>query len=316
MPEMNPRWTAADLPDLDGATVLITGANSGLGLESARALAAHGAQVLMAGRNPQKLSQAASTVTGGPRPVTVQLDLADLGSVRRGAQEVTDRVGRLDVLMNNAGVMAPPLLRTKDGFESQIGVNHLGHFALTGLLLPLLRQARVVTVSSTAHRMGSVNVDDLNYEHRSYSSWPAYGQSKVANLLFTAELDRRARAAGWELVAVAAHPGYAATNLQTSGPWYAQNPVGRLASQGMNLLLGQSAEHGAWPQLYAAAGPDVEGDDFFGPSGWRGLRGHPARSSRSAAAGDTQVAGALWEVSQALTGVVYDFSRPTGESLS
>lgn len=304
------KWTDADIPELDGTVVVITGANSGLGLESAKALAAHGAQVIMAGRNPLKLSDAAAQVTGGPRPRTVALDLADLASVRRAAGELLEGTERIDVLMNNAGVMAPPLQRTKDGFESQIGVNHLGHFALTGLLLPRLRHegARVVNTSSAAHYMGAIDVADLNYEQRRYSSWPAYGQSKLANLLFTSELDRQAREAGWDLTAVAAHPGYAATNLQTSGPWYAQNPLGRAMSKGMNLVLAQSAKAGAWPQLYAAVAPGVVGDEYYGPDGFRGVRGNPALSQRSDAARDGETARQLWELSEELTGVVYDWS--------
>jgi len=296
--------------DVDGLIVLITGANSGLGLASAKALAANGAQVVMAGRNPLRLAQAAATVRGlasGPDPQTLRLDLADLSSVRSAAEEARGLVPRIDVLMNNAGVMAPPLQRTKDGFESQIGTNHLGHFALTGLLLPMLHHAgaRVVTVSSAAHAAGRVDPDDLNYEHRRYSSWPAYGQSKAANLLFSAELDRRARAAGWDLLAVAAHPGYAATNLQVSGPWYAQNPIGRGLSLAMNAVLGQSAEAGAWPQLYAAVGSGVRGDDYVGPGGMRELRGHPKLVGRTSHASDAQLAARLWEVSEQLTGVVY-----------
>ncbi len=306
---MTDNWTSDDITGVDGATVLITGANSGLGLETAKALAGHGAQVVMAGRNPQKLARAAAAVEG-VRPATLQLDLADLSSVRTAAAEVAQLVPQLDVLINNAGVMATPFERTADGFERQIGTNHLGHFALTGLLLPLLHHdhARVVNVSSAAHRMGDIDPDDLNYDRRGYSSWPAYGQSKLANLLFTAELDRRAQAAGWDLVAAAAHPGYAATNLQTSGPWYARNPIGKAASRVMNLILAQSAEAGARPQLYAAVGSDVVGNDYFGPDGFRESRGHPVRVGRRSEASDPDLAARLWNASEALTGVVYDWS--------
>ena len=302
------RWTADDIGDLTGTTVVITGANSGLGLTSAEALAEHGATVIMAGRNPLKLSEAAASV-GGPATSTVRLDLADLESVRRAADEIAEQADRIDVLMNNAGVMAPPLSRTKDGFELQIGTNHLGHFALTGLLLPLLHHeaARVVNVSSTAHTMGAMDLDDLNYEQRKYSAWSAYGQSKLANLLFTAELDRRAAAAGWDLLATAAHPGYAATNLQFSGPGYAQNPIGKGLSWLGNLVLAQSAEAGAWPQLYAAVAP-VQGDDYIGPTGFRGMRGHPGQADRTGAARDEDTARQLWELSEELTGVTYDWS--------
>jgi NAD(P)-dependent dehydrogenase (short-subunit alcohol dehydrogenase family) len=301
-------WTADDIGDLTGTTALITGANSGLGLESAKALAGHGAQVILAGRDPGRLADAAQQVAG--TPLTLRMDLADLSSVRQAAAEVSDMVQRLDILMNNAGVMATPYEQTADGFERQIGTNHLGHFALTGLLLPLLHHegARVVNVSSGAHRMGSLDPEDLHYEQRDYSSWPAYGQSKLANLLFTAELDRRARAAGWDLLAVAAHPGYAATNLQTSGPWYARNPIGKGFSKAMNLVLAQSAAAGAWPQLYAAVGGDVAGNEYFGPRGRQEMKGNPTRVGRRAEAEDEALAARLWEVSEEQTGVVYDFS--------
>lgn len=306
------KWTSENIGDLAGTTVLITGANSGLGLESARALAAHGASVIMAGRNPGKLEAAAedvlATATG---PVsTVALDLADLRSVRAAADQVAAEQEQLDVLMNNAGVMAPPLSLTVDGFESQIGTNHLGHFALTGLLLPLLHHdgARVVTVSSTAHRMGDVVPDDLNYGARKYSSWSAYGQSKLANLLFAAELDRRAKAAGWDLVSAAAHPGYSATNLQFSGPKMAHNPIGKLFTDIGNRVMGQSAAAGAWPQLYAATGPDVRGNDYFGPDSFRETRGNPKRVGRRSEAKDPELARQLWDVSETLTGVTYDWS--------
>jgi NAD(P)-dependent dehydrogenase (short-subunit alcohol dehydrogenase family) len=305
---MTKTWTADDIGDLTGTTALITGANSGLGLESAKALAAHGAQVVLAGRDPGRLADAAQQVAGSP--LTLHLDLADLSSVRKAAAEVSGMVERIDILMNNAGVMATPYETTVDGFERQIGTNHLGHFALTGLLLPLLHHegARVVNVSSGAHRMGSLDPEDLHYKQRDYSSWPAYGQSKLANLLFTAELDRRAQGAGWDLVAVAAHPGYAATNLQTSGPWYARNPLGKGFSKALNLVLAQSASAGAWPQLYAAVGEDVAGNDYFGPRGRQEMRGNPTRVGRRAEADDEALAVRLWEVSEEQTGVVYDWS--------
>ena len=305
---IDPRWTSDDIPDLTGRTVLITGANSGLGLASAQVLAARGAQVILAGRNPMKLEQASGSVSGGPRPVLVRLDLSDLSSVRRAAEEVSAAAPKLDVLMNNAGVMAPPLARTADGFESQIGTNHLGHFALTGLLLPLLREARVVTVSSGAHRMGRLDLDDLNYERRRYEAWSAYGQSKLANLLFAAELDRRARGAGWALTSVAAHPGFTATNLQFAGPRIAHNPVGRSLMWATNKVVAQDVRSGVWPQLYAAVGPEVSGGDYFGPTGISELRGHPGLAGRSSQARDASMAAGLWELSQELTGVSFDWS--------
>ena len=308
------RWTDSDLPSLDGRTYVITGATSGLGLETAAALAAHDARVVLTGRDPARLDRALAVTRGvatGPDPVAVPLDLADLGSVREAAARIGEEIGDIDVLINNAGVMAPPRGETKDGFELQIGTNHLGHFALTGLLLPFLptddpeRDARVVTVASGAHRMGSCDPTDLNYERRTYRPWQAYGQSKLANLLFTRELDRRARESGAALTAAAAHPGYAATNLQFAGPAMAQNRVGQLLTQGMNTVLGQSARAGSWPTLYAATQPDVHGGDYIGPGGWFEMRGHPEKVEPNSAACDDANAGALWEASEELTGVEY-----------
>lgn len=230
-------------------------------------------------------------------------------------------VDTLDVLINNAGIMAPPLGRTVDGFETQIGTNHLGHFALTGLLLPKMPVAgpnadsRVVNVSSAAHKMGKMDLDDLNYEHRKYSSWPAYGQSKLANLLFTADLDRRAQQAGWTLKSVAAHPGFSSTNLQFAGPSMAHNPVGKQMTRLMNAVMGQSAESGARPQLYAATMPDVRSGEYYGPKDFFETRGAPKRVGRTAAAKDQATAAGLWELSEELTGVHYDLaSRPNSST--
>jgi protochlorophyllide reductase len=299
-----PRWNVADAPAMSGRTVLVTGATSGLGLETGAALAGRGARVLVAGRDEARTAAAVERVgaaaADGGSAEPVRLDLASMASVRAAVADVAGRVPALDVLVNNAGVMAPPFGRTEDGFETQIGTNHLGHFALTAGLLPLLLAApdpRVVNVSSAAHRMGSVQPDDLHYEHRSYSPWPAYGASKLANLLFTSELQRRARSVGASLVVAAAHPGYAATNLQHAGPAYAQNVVGRALTNVANALLGQSAADGALPQLYAATMPDVRGDEYFGPDSWRESRGGPTRVGRSQAARDEQTARELWDVS-------------------
>lgn len=307
-------WNITDIPDQSGLTVLITGATSGLGLEAAKALAAAGAEVILAGRSPERLQTAQAQIPQRTRSLT--LDLADLDSVRAAAE----RVDHLDVLMNNAGVMAPPFGRTADGFETQIGTNHLGHFALTGLLLPKMPvtspHSRVVTVSSGAHRMGSIDLDDLNYDHRRYSPWPAYGQSKLANLLFAAELDRRASLAGWRLRSAAAHPGFASTNLQFAGPAIAHNPIGRLLTKLMNAVMAQSAESGARPQLYAATMPDVQGGDYYGPDGLLESRGAPKRVGRSGAAQDEKTAAQLWDLSEELTGVTYSFatSRPNSST--
>lgn len=296
------RWTTDDLPDQTGRTVLVTGANSGLGLRSSQALAAKGARVLLACRNPDRAARALAAVGAvatGPAPETVALDLADLDSVSTAADDVDRRVERLDVLMNNAGIMAPPPGTTAQGHELQLGTNHLGHFALTGLLLPgLLRAAapRVVTTSSLVHRIGKMRWDDLQSERR-YQRWLAYGQSKLANLLFMRELDRRARAAGSPLVSAAAHPGWAATHLQ-SGPG-----AGKKLSALGNHLLAQSDAMGALPQLYAATMPDVTGGDYFGPDGLFERAGHPKRVGCTPAARSDEDARRLWDVSITLTGV-------------
>ena len=308
---MTSPWTAGDIPDQTGRTVLITGANSGLGLRSAQALAGKGARVLMGCRNETKAKAALDEVRAvatGAEPEVVRMDLADLASVRTAAEEVGGVVERLDVLMNNAGVMAVPFARTVDGFEMQFGTNHLGHFALTGLLLPVLGRAqspRIVTTSSTAHRMGRMRWDDLNWKQGRYMKWPAYGQSKLANLLFTFELDRRARAAGSDVVVVAAHPGYASTHLQATSS--GANKLKALFFEAGNRLLAQSDAMGALPQLYAATMPDVVGGEYFGPDGRFESRGFPHRVGTTSAARDGESARRLWEASEALTGVSYQW---------
>jgi NAD(P)-dependent dehydrogenase (short-subunit alcohol dehydrogenase family) len=307
------RWTSADIPHQTGRIVLVTGANSGLGLRTAEALAAKGASVLMGCRDATRGEAARSEVAAGatgPSPEVVPLDLADLGSVRDAAQSVADTVERLDVLVNNAGVMAMPLRHTADGFELQFGTNHLGHYALTGLLLPALRRAdgpRVVTVSSNLHRMGRNDWSDPNWERRRYLRWPAYGQSKLANLLFTRELARRAHEAGSSLVAVAAHPGNSATHLlATSTDASGYRLVGQVMNWG-NRLIAQPDSAGALPQLYAATMPDVIPGEYFGPDGLFQLRGHPTRVGSSPAAQDDEAARRLWQLSEELTGIKYAF---------
>ena len=310
------RWTAADMPDQNGRTVLVTGANSGLGLRTAEALADKGAHVLMGCRDAAR-GEAAQALVGaiatGPAPGLVPLDLADLGSVREAAQVVAGAVDRLDVLVNNAAVMAMPLRRTVDGFELQFATNHLGHFALTGLLLPVLLRTtapRVVTVSSNMHRVGRNDWSDPNWENHRYLKWQAYGQTKLANLLFTRELARRAAAAGSALVAVAAHPGHAATHLvPTSTEASPQRLVGRVIDSG-NRLVAQPDSAGALPQLYAATMPDVIPGEYFGPDGFFELRGHPTRVGSSTAARDDRAARRLWELSEDLTGVTYAWGTP------
>jgi NAD(P)-dependent dehydrogenase (short-subunit alcohol dehydrogenase family) len=300
------KWTAADIPDQHGRVAIVTGANSGLGAAIARDLARAGATVIMAVRNPEKGERAASEVRSQVPDAALELrelDLSDLSSVRAFASQ---HRGRLDVLVNNAGIMAPPRRETKDGFESQFGTNHLGHFALTGQLLPRLLEApepRVVTQSSGAHRIGRINFDDLQGERR-YINWLAYGQSKLANLMFALELQRRANAAGGALRSMAAHPGYARTNLQfASPPWYEQ-----LVMRITNPLIGQSADMGALPALYAATVPDLPGGTFVGPDGFMEQRGHPKVVKGAGRAYDEEAQRRLWEVSEELTGVRYDFA--------
>ncbi|WP_405179472.1 oxidoreductase [Nocardia sp. NBC_01377] len=288
------RWDASNIPDQTGRTFIVTGANSGLGAVAARALAGAGAEVVLACRNVDKGAAVAAAI--GPRARVARLDLADLASVR----EFASSVDAADVLINNAGVMAVPLARTADGFESQLGTNHLGHFALTGLLLDRISD-RVVTVSSGAHAMGRIDFGDLNWERRKYQRWNAYGQAKLANLLFAYELQRRLTAAGSSKLSVAAHPGYAATELQS----HTESFFDPLMSVG-NRLFAQSAEMGALPELYAATA-SVEPGAYYGPSSLGGLRGYPGRSGSSKASKDERVAAELWEVSEKLTGVAFPF---------
>jgi NAD(P)-dependent dehydrogenase (short-subunit alcohol dehydrogenase family) len=288
-----PNWTAADITDQTGRTVVVTGANSGIGAATARALARAGANVVLACRDTAKGSAAAATMPGDVE--VRRLDLADLASVRAFA----DDVDRLDVLINNAGVMALPQGKTADGFERQFGTNHLGHFALTGLLLPKIAE-RVVTLSSSAHRAGRIDFDDVNFERRRYGRWTAYSQSKLANLLFAHELQRRLAATSSPVRSVAAHPGYASTELQSHTESYQD----RVMSLG-NRLIGQSADMGALPSLYAATVGEVRGGEFIGPGALFGLRGHPKVVGSSRASRDPVAAAELWTLSERLTGVRY-----------
>ena len=287
-------WSTSDLPDLTGRTAIVTGANSGIGRAAARALSGAGARVVLAVRDTGKGRTAAAGMPGAPE--VRALDLADLASVHAFADGWE---GDVDLLINNAGVMVPPLSRTAQGFELQFGTNHLGHFALTNLLLEHVT-GRVVTVSSTGHRWGSIDFDDLQWERKAYKASRAYGQSKLANLLFTSELQRRLTAAGSPVLATAAHPGYAATNLQ----FHSGRRVLDLISVAGNRLLAQDEAGGALPTLYAATA-DVPGDSFAGPGGFMQQRGAPKLVGRSDAARDAAVARRLWDVSEALTGVSF-----------
>jgi len=272
----------------------VTGANSGIGRVAARELAAKGAHVVLAVRNLDKGEAAAATMNGDTE--VRKLDLASLASVREFASAWD---GDIDLLINNAGVMVPPLGRTADGFETQFGTNHLGHFALTNLLLEHVT-GRVVVVASGAHRFGAIDFDDLQWERKPYKAWRAYGQSKLANLLFTAELQRRLTAAGSPVLATAAHPGYAATNLQfhSGRGWFDRLNVVS------NRLIAQDDNGGALPTLYAAVA-DVPGNSYAGPSGFMELRGAPKLVTRTSAAEDMDVARRLWDVSEQLTGVSF-----------
>ncbi|WP_284012760.1 oxidoreductase [Halobaculum litoreum] len=307
-------WTAADLPDMDGERVVVTGANSGIGKEATRAFARAGAEVTLACRSVERgeaaaagIERAESGVSGDDLTVA-ELDLADLSSVRAFADERDDPI---DVLCNNAGVMAIPRTETVDGFETQFGVNHLGHFALTGLLLDDLvaadGESRVVTQSSRAHERGEIDFDDLHHE-RAYGKWEAYGQSKLANVLFGYELQRRLDGHGVDgVTSVVCHPGWAATNLQRRGPEAEGSQFRALAMRAANAVFAQSAAAGAWPLLYAATAPGVAGGDYVGPGGLFDMRGHPERqrsSDRSYREGDAE---RLWNVSEELTGVTYEF---------
>jgi NAD(P)-dependent dehydrogenase (short-subunit alcohol dehydrogenase family) len=273
-------------------TVVITGSNSGIGLGAARLMAADGWHVVMAVRNTAKGEEAAASIDGSTE--VRALDLADLASVREFADGWT---GELDVLINNAGVMALPKTRTADGFEMQIGTNHLGHFALTNLLLPHITD-RVVTVASAAHRFGRIDLDDLNFERRRYERWTAYGQSKLANLLFTLELQRRLDEAGSPVRATAAHPGWASTGLQGHTGNILQHAVMKIG----NVVLAQNGDDGARPTVYAAT-EDIPGNSYVGPDGFQEFRGKPKLVGRTSAARDEEKARALWELSEELTGV-------------
>jgi NAD(P)-dependent dehydrogenase (short-subunit alcohol dehydrogenase family) len=299
------KWTAQDIPDQTGRRVIVTGANSGLGYNVSLELARRGSRVILACRDQGRGQAALDKLLGEVPDADAELrtlDLASLASVRAFADGVDEAV---DLLVNNAGVMAGPHRTTADGFELQLGTNHLGHFALTGLLLERLLAAeapRVVSVSSGAHRMGKMNFDDLQSEGR-YWRWGAYGQSKLSNLLFMRELGRRAAEADTPLVSVAAHPGYSATNLQTTG-----NRIDDLVMKVSNLVIAQSDAMGALPLLYAAT-EDLASGAYVGPDGVGEQRGHPKLVGMSGRAKDDEDARRLWEVSEQLTGVTYDFAR-------
>ena len=295
----NVTWTPEQIPSLNGKTILVTGANSGLGLESARLLASRGAEVIMACRNQAKGQQALEEIKEefpDARLVLMALDLADQQSVKDFAEAFKSRYSHLDILINNAGVMAPPLSRTKDGFEMQFGTNHLGHFALTGLLLDALEKAdapRIVTVSSVAHKLGRIYFDNLNAEN-GYFRWTYYGQSKLANLIFSRELHRRLREKGSKISAIAVHPGYSDTNLQ-SGTAFAV----------FNRFFAQPQRMGCYPSVFAATSSDAHSGEYYGPNGFMEMAGYPAAAQMRKLARNEEVAQRLWQVSEKLTGIHY-----------
>lgn len=298
-------WTHTEIEDQRGKTVIITGSNSGTGLAAAREMALRNAKVIMAVRNEQKGKEAASKIRAEFPFADIEvmkLDLSSLKSVRSFAAAFLSKHSRLDLLLNNAGVMVPPYSKTEDGFELQFGTNHLGHFALTGLLMEALINtagSRIVTMSSMAHRAGKVNFDDLHRE-KNYNKMETYGQSKVANLLFTYELQRRLHHAGMSTIAVAAHPGWSATNLGKHN---------KLMDIFMPMF-GQSPLRGAWPMLYAATANEVKGGDYFGPNGFMEIKGHPKKVGSSLHSQDKKIARQLWETSVKLTGVDYHTLEP------
>lgn len=299
---MTAKWTDADMPDLVGRVAIVTGANRGIGYATARALAGKGATVILACRDREKGQAAVRQISrgyAGSKASVGQLDLADLASVRRFAGEFNRQHERLDILINNAGIMRTPFGRTADGFELQLATNHLGHFALTGLLLEhIIRtpKARVVTVTSWGHHFGEIDFDNLNAE-KGYDAGAAYAQSKLANVLFTYELQRRFERAGIDAIAAVVHPGATKTDLPIH--W----PMVRI----LTPLIGQAPEMGALPTLYAATAPDVRGGDYYGPRNWGGLKGPPKKLRSSHGSYDMEVAAKLWAVSEELTGVRYQW---------
>ncbi|QCC58571.1 oxidoreductase [Natrinema thermotolerans] len=310
-------WTADDIPDQSGRTIVITGANSGIGLEATRELARNGATVIMACRSTERGADAADDIRGEIPGADLRVEACDLGDLA----SVRDFAGRLeesiDVLINNAGVMAIPRSETDDGFETQFGVNHLGHFALTGLLLENLGletepDSRVVTVSSGVHENGKIDFDDLQHE-TSYDKWDAYAQSKLANVLFAYELERRLLTADANAASMAVHPGYANTQLQLRGPEQSGSRLRKAAMRVLNTVAAQSAAMGALPTLYAATAPEAEGGAYYGPGGLMNMRGTPERQASSDRSYDEDTARRLWRVSSELTGVTYDLPTPAAD---
>lgn len=312
-PLQNQKWNIEDVPEQTGKVIIITGANSGLGLKATEVLASKGATVVMTVRSTARGEEAKENILQEIPKADVhvmQLDLSSLASVKSFSEKFLGQFDRLDVLINNAGVMQPPRRETEEGFELQIGVNHFGHFALTGYLLPLLKQtpgSRVVTQSSVAHLQGKMNFDDLNSQ-QSYSRTGAYAQSKLANLLFAFELQRKFDQAEIDAVSIGVHPGYTATNLQQNGPTVGGRSFLSIIYKLSNFLMAQSVNKGVLPMLYAATMDDVNGGDYLGPKGLGGSRGYTRRVKARNTAYNLEDAYQLWQISEKLTGISYDFS--------
>lgn len=304
------KWTEGDIPDLTGKVALVTGANSGLGFNTTRALAAHGAQVIMACRTREKAERAADEMRAQQADARLDirsLDLSDLDSVSDLAQALTAEHVALDLLINNAGVMAVPYAKTRNGFEMQMGTNHLGHFALTGQLLECIKPGgRIVSVASLAHRWTpGIHFDDLHWDQRRYKRWQAYSDSKLANLLFMHELARRIKSSGKAITVAAAHPGFSDTHLQYVAAEQKNSSVEKWTMMLGNSLFAQSASMGALPSLYAATASDVQNSDYIGPGGFQQMRGYPRKVGCRQLARSAPDATRLWALSEQLTGVSY-----------
>jgi NAD(P)-dependent dehydrogenase (short-subunit alcohol dehydrogenase family) len=295
------KWDSSNIEDQKGRVAIVTGSSSGIGYETARVLANKNAEVIIAVRNRQKGDSAVEKIKMQNKDAIVQvmlLDLASLESVKKFASEFKQNYTRLDLLINNAGVMIPPYSKTRDGFELQFGTNHLGHFVLTGQLIDLLKNtpdSRIVNVSSNAHKTGKINFEDLNWENRKYKKWPSYGDSKIANIYFTYELDRRIDK---NPVVTAAHPGWTATDLQRHSGFI----------EFLNSFFAQDITMGALPTLYAAVGPNVNSGDYFGPSGFLEMKGYPRKVETNKLSKNEKIAAKLWDVSEKLTGAKFSFN--------
>jgi NAD(P)-dependent dehydrogenase (short-subunit alcohol dehydrogenase family) len=298
-------WTADNIPDQKGRVAIVTGSSSGIGYETARVLANKNAEVILAVRNPKKGENALQKIKAQNENANVEvmiLDLANLQSVKKFADEFMQEYDRLDLLINNGGVMIPPYTKTVDGFELQFGTNHLGHFALTGFLFDLIKKtkdSRIINVSSSAHHYGNINFDDLHWENRKYKKWASYGDSKIANLYFTYELQRKLGQNGSGTIVTAAHPGWTGTELQRHAGYITM----------LNKLFAMKIEQGALPTLRAAIDESAQGGDYYGPDGWKEMKGFPVKVRSNKLSHDTKIAQKLWKISENLTNIKYNFDK-------